>query len=75
MTIKFKMPEPQPFDADVGVRIIRENHIGITLCGSGVELSLSDYNAARLFRSLAQILGIPLPAALKKDIKLTRGGK
>lgn len=67
----FKMPERLPEDGAVGITRIDENHLSIDVTTNGEpgSLTMSRFNAARVFGFLAVFLEIPLPAKLGKAIK------
>jgi hypothetical protein len=69
----FKMPERLPEDGPVGVRREGDRHLCLYAEGLG-SLTVSEYNAARLFGILAMFLEIRLPKALGKAIVLTEPG-
>lgn len=68
----FKQPARLPVDGEVAVRRLDDDRIAIVVTTNGEEQSIvcSPYNATRVFGVLAVMLGIPLPSALGKAIKL-----
>lgn len=67
-----KMPERGPGDGPVAVRRPTDGEIAIAATTDGVEgcVVMSEYNAWRVFGMLSMMLGIPLPPATGKAIKL-----
>lgn len=65
------MPPRAPDDGPIGIRKDRGEYVLLTTqCGVESELRVSPHNAWRLFGSLALMLGIPLPKAIGRLIRL-----
>lgn len=67
------MPERQPTDGAVSVNRPAKGMIGITASTDGQleTLRMSEFNAWRVFGMLSLFLGLPLPKAVGKAIKLS----
>lgn len=68
----FQMPERQPNDGEVNLRRLDKGKIQVSVMTDGnlEGITMSEYNAARVFGILALFLEIPLPKSLAKQIKL-----
>ena len=68
----WKMPKRIPTDGPVGIRRVGDHYLALSFDGHEVTISL--YNAARIFGMIALFLEIPLPKKLGAAIKLTPPG-
>lgn len=64
-------PERKPWDGPVAVQRVGD-YIDVQATDNGEKtyLRMSEYNAWRVFAMLAMILGVSLPKALGKSIKM-----
>lgn len=67
-----KMPARLPSDGAVAVTRVDDHHLtaSVTTNGTTETVIMSEFNAWRVFGMLSVMLGIPLPVALGKAIKL-----
>jgi hypothetical protein len=67
-----KMPERQPGDGTASVQAPTDGVIAISVTtdGEAQAITMSRYNAWRVFGMLALMLGLPLSAKVGKAIKL-----
>lgn len=69
---KWTMPNRLPTDGPMGVRRVGDDYLALDF--NGHEVTVSRYNAARLYGMLGMFLEIPLSKAMGKAIKLTPPG-
>lgn len=70
--MSFKQADRLPDDGAMGVQRLDNGNLLLSVETAGKEQSMevSDYNAARLFGSIAFFLGLPLPSKISKEIKM-----
>lgn len=68
---EFKQAERLPLDGEIGVARQGVDHFVLHVENGGVreQMTVSKFNAARVFGALALFLEIPLPPKVKKAIK------